>query len=131
MRGTPFGVAIQRFLGTRVVPTVAIAPLRRNLIHIVVNALVPVPEDRPVRTDFVKSSPNWPRPIDGLQAPSVGAALVCLAVDRRFAKPCHGRMNRLDHPRTWLRQPHQKQDQSSAFTAALRGRLVVTARHGL
>src|ERR1039458_9500647 len=94
MRYAPFGIAIQRFPGTRVVPTVAIAPFRRKLIHIVVNALVAVAEDRTVRADFTKSRPNRPRAIDRCQTPSVGAAPVCLAVDGGFAKPCRRRMNR-------------------------------------
>src|ERR1039457_6362200 len=76
MRSAPFGIAKECFLRARVVPTVAVAALRRELIDIVVNALVAVPEDGTIRADFAKSSPNRPRAIDRCQAPSIGPALV-------------------------------------------------------
>src|ERR1039457_3260274 len=40
-------------------------------------------------------------------------------------------MNRVHHRGTWPRQAHEKQDEGGAFTATLRGRLVIAARHGL
>src|ERR1035438_8309482 len=76
MRSAPFGIAKECFLRARVVRAVAVGPLRRELVDIVVNALVAVPEDGTIRADFAKSSPNRPRAIDRCQAPSVGHALV-------------------------------------------------------
>ena len=58
MQLRPLDVVLQDALGRVAKPGVTFAPLKRNVIHVIVNRLVAVAENRPVGSNFIKARPE-------------------------------------------------------------------------
>ena len=109
MRQAPLRIAVQHLLGHGVVPAIPHAPLAREFLHVVVNALVPVRENGTVRSDLVEPRPDRLPAAGRSEPPSVRTAPVRLIADRGLLKPGGSRVNGAGHRRARFGQTHEKQ----------------------
>ena len=123
-------VAVDGLLLAAAPPGVSVPALERKIVHIVMQRLVAIAEDRFLRRNTVVSRPKRAGARGGHKLPAVGAVSgIRESVNCRTLQPGHRCLNRGDQLLGRIRQRHHVVQHVRALRRRQRSRLVVSRRN--